>query len=176
MKQLLAIVLLGTLLFLMAAIVQEWDYFSSRWFGADETAASDNRESDEVEALATVRTALAMMAHYYSSGGDPRFAERMPVGPELLDELRVDAEYLARNRRFQESRLQKLELLSVVSAGEGRLELNTREYWVHRTFWSDSREESDPPRSGILHARYDLLLENSGWRIFGWDFDRPPVE
>ena len=176
MKPLLKILFCGLLLFVAAAIVQEWGYFSAAWFGAEETAESVDRESDEAQALGTVREALALMAHSYTSGGDPRFADRMPVAPELLEEMRADIDYLARNRRVQDSRLQKLELLAATPVGADRLELRTREFWIHRTFWSDSGEESEPPRSAILHARYNLIRESNGWRVFGWEFDRSGAE
>jgi len=174
-KQLLQIVSVGLLLFVVAAIAQEWGYFSSVWFGATATPVTAG-EDGEAEALGTVREALALMAHFYSSGADPRFAERMPVAPDLLDEFRGDIEYLSRNNRFQDSRLQKLELRSAVPAGKDGLELRTREFWIHRTFWSDGRGESDPPRSVILYPSYQLMRESTGWRILGREFDRPVAE
>jgi hypothetical protein len=175
-KNLLKIALAGLALFIVAAVVQEWSYFSSAWFGSTETPEAVSQDEGEEQAVAAVREALALMAHLYSSGGDPRFAERMPVTPEILEEIRVDIAYLSGNRRVQESRLQKLELLAADPAGEGRLELSTREFWIHRTFWSDGSGESDPPRSVILYPRYRLVRGNTGWRIHGWDFGRPETE
>jgi len=175
-KNLLKITLAGLALFIVAAVVQEWSYFSSAWFGASEAPETVSHDTDAEQAVGAVREALALMSHLYSSGGDPRFAERMPVTPEILDEIRSDIEYLSGNRRLQDPRLQKLELLAADPAGEGRLELSTREFWIHRTRWSDGSGESDPPRSVILYPRYRLIRENTGWRIHGWDFGRPETE
>ena len=176
MKNLLKIVLAGLVLFVVAAVAQEWSYFSSAWFGTSGTAEAVSQDTGQDQALAVLRETLALMAHLVASGGDPRFAERMAVTPEILEEIRSDIEYLSGNRRFQDSRLQKLELLAAVPAGEGRLELRTREFWIHRTFWSDGRGEADPPRSVIVYPRYRMVRENSGWLVYGWEFDRPEKE
>ncbi len=176
MKRLLQIVSLGLVLFIAAAMAQEWGYFHAAWFGGSGTSATEAREDSEDAAIAAVRNMLAVMAHLYASGGDPRFAERMPVSQEILEEFGRDIEYLAMNGRIQESRLQKLEPIGVAFSGDDRLELATREFWIHRTFWSDRSAESDPPRSAILYARYRLVLENTGWRIVAREFDRPGAE
>ena len=176
MKRFFGILSIGLVLFVAAAIAQEWDYFSSAWFGRPEAPETATQEDGETQALGTVREALALMAHLYASGGDPRFAERLRLAPELLDEIQRDIEYLAKNRRVQNPRLQRLELLGADPAGKGQLVLRTREFWIHRTFWSNGSGESDPPRSVILYARYQLVQENSGWSIFGWEFDRPETE
>jgi len=172
-KTLVRIVALGVLAFLAVAVLQEWDYFSAAWFGGKPIAAP-SRESDEVEALAALRQTLALMAHFYASGGDARFGERMPVTPDLLDEFRADVDYLARNDRRQDSRLQKLEVRSVIPVGDEGLEVRTREFWIHRTLWADGRAESDPPRSVILYPSYRLFKTPAGWRVVGREFERPP--
>jgi hypothetical protein len=176
LKQLLKIVVAGLLVFIAVAIVQEWGYFASAWFGRGVSPDAPAQDENEARGLAVVRESLALMAHYYSSGGDQRFAERMPVSPVLLEEFRQDVEYLSRNNRYQDCSLQKLELLSAVSVGQDALELKTREFWIHRTFWSDGQGESDPPRSDILYPRYRLVRDNAGWRIYGREFDRPGTE
>ena len=174
MKTLLKIVLAGLAVFIAVAIVQEWDYFSSAWFGIAETPVS--QDAGVEPAAGAVRQALTLMAHLYTSGGDPRFAERMPVTPEILEEIQSDIAYLERNRRRQDSRLQQFELLGGDPAGKDRLELRTREFWIHRLFWADGSGESDPPRSVILYARYRLMRENKGWRIYAWESDRQETE
>ncbi|MBD3867915.1 MAG: hypothetical protein IFK94_07315 [Acidobacteria bacterium] len=175
MKNLFKILIAGLVLFIAAAIVQEWSYFSTAWFGAGGERAEAAGVKEEA-AASTLRNALALMSHLYTSAGDPRFAERMPVTGEILAEIRDDIEYLSRNRRVQEPRLQKLEIVSALPAGENRLELRTREFWIHRTFWVDGSGESDPPRSVILYPTYRMIRENAGWRIYGWDFHRSETE
>lgn len=96
--------------------------------------------------------------------------------PEILEEIQGDIAYLTGNRRFQDPRLQQLELLAADPVGPGRLELRTREFWIHRTFWADGSGESDPPRSIILYPRYRMVRENTGWRIREWDFGRLGAE
>jgi hypothetical protein len=176
LKNLAKIVLAGLVCFIVISIGQEWDYFSSRWFDSagDPEPALDR--ADEDLAFAAVRQTLALMAHLYTSDGDARFAERMPVTTEIMDEIQSDITYLRKYRRVQEPRLQKLELLGSGPAGADRLELRTREFWIHRTFWLDGIGESDPPRSVILHARYRLLRDNRRWRIVAWDLNRPGTE
>ena len=176
MKNFFRIVLSGLALFIAVAIVQEWSYFSVAWFGVSEVEETIPDNEDEEQAVGALREALTLMAHMYSSGGDPRFAERMPVTSEILEEIRGDIAYLKGNRRFQDPRLQQLELLAADPVGAGRLELRTREFWIHRTFWSDGSGESDPPRSVILYPRYRMVRENTGWRIHEWDFGRLEAE
>lgn len=176
MKSLLQIVSAGLLVFVAVAVVQEWDYFSSAWLGVEPALVTPQGQDSEDAAVGAVREALALMVHFYGSGGDTRFAERMPVTPDLLEEFQADVDYLSTNNRIQDSRLQKLELRSVVPVGEDVVEVRTREFWIHRTLWNDGRGESDPPRSTILHTRYQLARENTGWRIFGREFQRPVAD
>jgi len=175
-KNFLKIVASGLVLFVVAAIVQEWSYFSVAWFGRSEAQETVLDDADEDQAVGALREALTLMTHLYSSGGDPRFAARMPVTPEILEEIQGDIAYLAGNRRFQDPRLQQLELLAADPVGAGRLELRTREFWIHRTFWADGSGESDPPRSVILYPRYRMVRDNTGWRIREWDFGRLEAE
>ena len=169
-KSLLKILIPGLLLFVAVAVVQEWSYFSNAWFGSTGESAPELTKEDEQAAVGALRMTHALMAHLYASSGDGRYSERMPVSERVLDEMQSDIAYLARNGRVQEPRLQKLELLSVVSAGAGRLEINTREFWIHRTFRADGGGEADPPRSVILNTRYRLSRESRGWQIVDRDF------
>jgi hypothetical protein len=174
MRGLIKILSLGLALFVAVTVAQEWDYFSSRWFGGAKLEIGP--EGTEAEAVEAVRSTLALMAHFYSSGGDTRFAERMPAGPELIEEFQADVDYLAKNRRIQDPRLQKLELRSIRPAGEGVLAVSTREFWIHRTFWNDGEGESDPPRSEILFVRYQLVRDNVGWLVLGREFEPQVTE
>ena len=93
-KALLKILLGGFVVFMLLAIGQEWEFFSEAWFGAGEekTTASD---SDQQEASQAVSLMLNLMRHFYASGGDPRFADRMPASDGILQEMRSDIDYLA---------------------------------------------------------------------------------
>jgi hypothetical protein len=170
-KSFLKILLGGLVLFIAVAMIQEWDYFSTAWFGDGEGGEVAAAQEGEQEAVAAVRTTLALLSHWYASNGDSRYADRMPVNDQVLDELQVDLEYLRRNQRVQEPRLQRFELLSSRPLGPDRQEVLSREFWIHRTFFIDGSGEADPPRSVILQGRYQVVRDPGGWRVVGWEMD-----
>ena len=117
MKTLVKILLGGFAAFMLLAIAEEWDFFSSAWFGSAEEVSAALSEPDRRAAADTLHLALTLMGHFYTSGGDPRFAERMPVSQGILEEMSADLDYLGRNHRVQEMDLDRLEILSVDSLG-----------------------------------------------------------
>lgn len=180
MKRLLQIVLVAFALFMVLAVGQEWRFFASAWFGGEEDAPAALAETDRRAAADTVATLLSLMAHYYSSGGDPRFAERMPASTGLLDELRSDVDYLARNHRIQEPELEKLVVMSVKpaapaapaapgdSGAPSRVEVRTREHWIFHVLWAADGSPAEPDRSRVVEGTYLLVRAASGWRVEGW--------
>jgi hypothetical protein len=175
-KRLLQIVLGAFVLFMVLAVGQEWRLFASAWLGGDGASepSAPLTEAEGRAAADTVARTLALMRHFYLSGGDPRFAERMPASPGLIDELRADVDYLARNHRLQDPELQRLVVLSVDPAGPGgsasrdRLELRTREWWTFRTLWAADGSEAEPPRERVVDGLYYLVRTGAGWRVEGW--------
>ena len=97
MRGFLKIVVGGTVLFLGLAILQEWDYFSSSWFGGSPPAPFSLSETDRKAASDTVYELLRLTEHYYGTAGDSRFADRMPASEAVLDAMQADVDYLARN-------------------------------------------------------------------------------
>lgn len=173
MRVLVRILLLGTAAFLLLAIAQEWKFFSSSWFGNSPTAVVLS-ESERERGIETVRQFLILAAHFYKSGGDPRFAERIPASDAVVSEMLSDIEYLKRNGRRQEPLLQRLEILAIDSQGGGRLTVWTKEYWVYGTYFFTTGEEADPPRSQILHMRYLVLRRSPQWQVTAWEFEEAP--
>ena len=70
--------------FMVLAIGQEWSFFSTAWFGrAPENVELSSEDRDG--AVAAVRMTLELTRHLYSSGGDPRFSERMPASEQVVE-------------------------------------------------------------------------------------------
>ena len=101
MKGLLKILLGGFVVFMGLSISQEWEFFSSAWFGEPEPRAplTDDERNAAAEA---VHMTLSLMRHVYLSSGDPRFGERMPAAEGIVEEILADVRYLARNQRVQD--------------------------------------------------------------------------
>lgn len=167
MKNLLKIALGGFLVFMAIAIPEEWGYFSSAWFGGDDGMAAIT-DDDRTAAVDAVGSTLTLLGHLYRSGGDSRFVERIPATGTVVSEFTDDIEYLRRNHRAQDPTLQRLEIVSVQPAGPDRVEVATREYWIHRVHWIGSMEESEPARSQVLAARYLVARDGRRWIVEGW--------
>jgi hypothetical protein len=174
-KTLLKILLGGFLLFMVLAIAQEWSFFSQAWFGAEEPAAELTPE-DREGAVQAVALTLDLMRHLYASGGDARFADRMPTSAGVLEEMLADIDYLTRNRRRQDPRLERLDVDAVELLGTGSVEVRTRELWSIRFFWLDGTGESDPHRVEVGRSRYLVSRGSTGWVVEGWEsFGPVPV-
>jgi hypothetical protein len=172
-KQLLKIVGIGLAVFILMAIAEEWDFFYGAWFGPDDEAlvlADEDREA----AGEAVYLMLTIMRHLYSSGGDTRFAERMPASDGIIEEMISDIEYLSRNHRRQDPELKRMEIESVEPLAPDRVEVRTRELWSFRFSWLGRGGDSDPPRIEVIHSLYLVVRTQSGWRVEGWRFVDPP--
>jgi hypothetical protein len=169
MRNLLKILLGGLVAFMALAVAQQWGYFSSTWFGGG-VEPQGVSEEDEASATEAVREILVLLEHFYGTGGDPRFAERIPASPQVLREIQADIEYLRRNRRRQEPSLQRLEVVDVSTAGPGRVTVRTKEYWIHRIYWLDeSGDEAEPPHSQVITSTYHMRKHSQGWRLARWE-------
>jgi hypothetical protein len=124
-------------------------------------------DADRGAVVETVNLFVALSAHLRSAGGDPRFAERLPAGPPVVDELLAEVAYLQRSHRAEAPHLVRLEIRDVRSVGLETAVVRTREFWVTREAGAADR----PARSDVVAARYDLRREAAGWRIAAWEVD-----
>jgi hypothetical protein len=177
MKAFLKILLWGFLGFMVLAMTQEWRFFASAWFGA-EALPIELAEEDREAAESCVSLTLSLMRHLYSSGGDPRFAERIPAAAGIVEEMLVDVDYVTRNHRRQEPELIRLDVESTTPLGENQVEIHTREFWRIHFRWIDGSGESDPPRNQVIRGRYLVVRDGKGWHVEGWElrFDENPSE
>lgn len=175
MKTLAKILLAGFLAFMAIAVIEEREiFFPGLAFGDGGDSELGNEE--RAAAAGAVSEMLALYAHYYGTGGDERFVERMPVSDAVKTEMAADMRYLRANHRRQEPTLQRLEIISVRRLGEGTVEVRTREFWIHRIFWiGEGSAESEPARSQIVHGNYLVSRQAQSWRVEGWEF-APPGE
>lgn len=168
MKALLKILGGGFVVFMALAITEEWAFFRTAWFG-DETAVETASGADVREAADAVRETLVLMRHLYTSGGDVRFAERLPASDGMIREMLDDIEYLHRNRRVQDLALRSLDVQDAVAVDLDQVEVRTRELWEIRTTWLDDGSPSDPPRVAVVHGLYRVRRSPAGWRVQSWD-------
>ncbi len=168
MKSFIIIVVSALAVFMALAIAQERDVFLPL-IGITSSAPEMVTPATPPEIETTLRTFLAVMSHLYGSGGDPRFAERLPAGNEVVDEILADITYLEHNRRIQEMSLVNLQINSINSPTGGYAQVNATEYWVIRTRWDDKDGESDPARSEVHTVDYRLKVEGGEWRVIGWE-------
>ncbi len=168
MKGLLKILGGGFVVFMLLAIADEWAFFSAAWFGAREEPTAELPEADQKAAADALHLTLELMGHLYRSGGDPRFADRMPASDGVKEEMLADILYLGRQHLLQDTELRRLDVMSVDRLGEGRLELRTRERWRFRVVRADGSGAVEPPRTRTVEAAYLVVRGGSGWRVEGW--------
>jgi hypothetical protein len=172
LKNLLKILFVGTAFFLVLAIVQEWQYFSAAWFGSPAVIA-EPPEAERKAAADTVYELLTLMEHFYGSGGDRRFAERMPASATVVDEQIEDVQYLGRSHRVQEMSLERLEVTAVESVREEVMEIRTREFWSVRFQQATEGGGAEPQHPFLAYRKYLLSRGAGGWTVEGWDLAEP---
>lgn len=173
MRRFLEIVIGAAVLFIVLGMLQEYDTFARSWFDpAPKFVASDAERRGAAEAVQVFRT---MTAHWYGTGGDRRFEERLPASAALLDELRRDIEYVRRNGRIEVPRLMRIEFLASDVTSDKTAEVRTRELWVTEFQWL-AGGTSDAPRSDVIFGRYGLQKDGSRWLIVAWDPVDPPAK
>jgi hypothetical protein len=167
-KRLLQILLGGFAVFMALAMAQEWEVFSSAWFGVREPAL-EAPEADKKAASDTVHQVLTLMGHLYASSGDARFAERMPASESVTGEIMADIEYLTRNHRRQEMELRRLEIASIQPLSEDAFEIRTREFWNYRIVVIVGGKEDAPLLHQLTYGKYLVVRGNKGWRVARWE-------
>ncbi len=175
MKELLKILIGGLAVFMILSIGQEWTFFSSAWFGKEESREPLSQEEQKAAADA-VHLTLTLMRHFYVSGGDSRFSERMPASEGIVREIMADVDYLARNHRIQDAELMRLDITSIDELAEDRVEIRTRESWLVRIRWVADGREAEPPKSLTINGKYLVVRGGRGWRVEGWDLADQPAE
>ncbi len=176
LRNLLKILFAGFVAFMAIAVAQEWGYFSSIWFGANEESRVVEQKDGSPAAGKTVHELLTLMRHLYTSGGDPRFADRMPASDDVIEEMLGDIAFLKHDHRLQDPRLVRAEILDVRALGQDRAEVLTKEYWIFRVLRMSDRSEAEPARSVIFLGRYNVQREGSAWRVHAWDIAEPRAD
>ncbi len=127
----------------------------------------------DVERKATagaVRTFLTMSSHLRGSGGDQRFAERLPADDQVIDEMLAEIEFLRHVGRVEEARLVRADVRDVRAEAEGIASVLTKEYWITREM--ATRTPIQPQtRSDVVLARYTVRRDAGGWRVVSWQID-----
>ena len=173
MKVLLKILGGGFLAFMVLAIADEWSFFAEAWFGAEEVSIAELSEKEQKAAADTVHLSLNLMRHLYLSGGDPRFADRMPASDGLKEEMLADIVYLGRRHLVQDPELLRMDVMSVEPLGADRVELTTRELWRFRVLRAEGGGEVEPPHTRAVEAAYLVTRGGSGWRVESWRLEEP---
>jgi hypothetical protein len=120
-------------------------------------------------AVEAARRFAALSAHLQGSGGDPRYAERLPADEPVVADALAEAEFARHAGRVEEPRLIRLEAVEVRAAGTDVAEVRAREFWVTRTA-ADGREEL---RSDVVNVAYLVRREGSGFRVASWTVEMP---
>jgi hypothetical protein len=151
----------------LALAAGAWRASSSGEGGAP--AVADARAASE----AVVRY-LQLAAHLQRSGGDERFAERLPATREAIADLLAEGDAQARAGRSERARLVRADVRGVTRRAPDAVEVSTREYWITQGGGAGSGPER--PRSDVVEARYAVVRAPGGWRVAGWrlDLDAPP--
>jgi hypothetical protein len=174
MKRFLQIVAGALVLFIAAAMAEERETFAANWFARAKKYEAPERD---IRAVAqAVHDFRMLVAHWYGTDGDRRFAERLPATKPVIDELRSDIAYVRRNGRIETPRLMRLEVQRVDVRSENAAEVHTRELWVTEFHWIGGGP-SDETRSDLLFIRYRLIRDGARWLVSSWDpIDAPPAE
>ena len=161
----------GLLVFMLLAVGQEWEVFATGLGlrGAASAPPVEPAAAERQAAEAAIRQFLSLARHYYLSAGDPRFTERMQASPAVVDEIARDVAYLRKNGRIQDLALVSVQTIGAAALGEGAIELKTREYWVIRTRFGGSGQESDPAHATVVLGRYVVRRTDAGWRVEAWE-------
>ncbi len=153
-----------------AAVVGLALIVGAAWDGA--RVSPRERALTDVERIAAadaVHAYLTMSSHLRSSGGDPRFAERVPADDQVTGELLREIEFLRHVSRVEEPRLVRAEVRDVRAEAEGIANVLTKEYWITRV---TARTPFQPEtRSDVVLARYTVRRESGGWRVASWQID-----
>jgi len=170
-KNLVKILVIGGVLFTGVCILQDWRNF---FRVAPENAEGADQAEVEAAASNTVQQFVSIARHAYQSGGDPRFAERLPASEPVIAELLDEIEYLKKNGRVQIGTLQRFEVLAIERVAANRAIVRTAEDWVVYTADPASGARFEPDRLHAVFAEYRLARRGPAWQVAEWDLVAPP--
>ena len=102
--------------------------------GARRGEAAARPTAAEVEgAVAAVRELVTIGNHLAKSGGDTRFAERIPAAPAVVEEILADVAFTRHAGRIEEHQAVQLQVEAVERAEPDGIDVVTKEYWVVRS-------------------------------------------
>jgi hypothetical protein len=154
-KRVLAAVLAGGVLF-AAAVVESDDSMAG-----GEAAAP----AEAVNAVAQLGT---LLRHLEASGGDPRFAERLPAEPRLVAEIVGGVEW--GSHLDHETDLEPVRFEIVAATLEGAVAtIRTREMAIARFRSRAVRDgEADTRRPVVARWEYQVVRRAGVWRVEDW--------
>ncbi|WP_242393099.1 hypothetical protein [Anaeromyxobacter oryzisoli] len=135
--------------------------------------ASSRREDgtwlDAASREAAARSAAlfaSLSGHLRASGGDRRFAERLPADDGVVSEVLADIAFVQHQGREERPQLVQFEVREVKPVAPGLAEVRAREFWVTR-----STRDGASSRSDVVPVRYAVRRDGRGWRVADWDID-----
>jgi hypothetical protein len=134
---------------------------------AGDRARPELPPEDQKAAADAVYLFLSLGSHLRGTAGDPRYSERLPAAPEVVDEMLGEIQWVRQTGRVEEPKLVRGEVRAVETLGPDEARVRTKEFWVTR----DLSAPDEKPRSDVVLAKYVLRREASGWRIVDWDLD-----
>ena len=168
MKRFLAIVAGSIVVFLAGAMIEEWEVFAQPWFTPPQEE-SPVSEDDQRAGVKTINLYLTLSSHLYGTGGDPRFAERIPASPDVIDETLREISYLRSHHFIEDPVLQRMDPIDVKGLGPGMLEIRTKEYWIIRRYFIGTTEVRGT-RSDVVFNVYRLSRTGSNdWQVVAWE-------
>jgi hypothetical protein len=121
------------------------------------------------EAAAAVREFITLARHYEASGGDRRFAERLPATEAMVAEIRGGAEW---ERHLSDSTVLEPVRVDVLSAKldrAGAATVRTREYLIaHVRIRSGPSGFEEQDRAVVGAWEYRLVRAGASWRVADW--------
>ncbi len=139
---------------------------ASAWRAAAEPERRSIPQRDRDDAIAAVRSFVSLSSHLRGSGGDERFADRIPADPAVVAELVSEVELSRRLGLHEESRLVRADAREVRHVGPYLVEVRMKEYWVMR-----SGPGGSDVRPDVLPVRYLLRRDGGAWKVADWDLE-----
>jgi hypothetical protein len=135
-------------------------------------ATADPAQTSEVEARevkAAAETFMRLSAHLQGSGGDPRFAERIPASPAVVEELLAGVSFASHGGKVEEPRLVRADFGSLRRLDAEVVSLDAKEYWIVRVLGEGGKKTLET-RGDVVDVRYLVARGPAGWSVVGWDF------
>lgn len=152
-------VMVGGLALLLAAAAE-----AIRKEQADRAWLDDGAREEAFRGAARFAT---LAAHLRASGGDPRFADRIPADPPVVAELLSDITVAQHHGLVERAQLVRFEPRAVDAVGPELAEVRATEYWITRS----GGPAGEATRSDVVPVRYAMRRDAGGWRVADWALD-----